>query len=132
LKDLEEVCVVYGYIGKYQVSDEHSPRLLFVKNFDKTGQLRVKSCEHLVCKVIEIFVVVLGSEAVESLANIECDFNNLTTTPPQVSPTVSSGQNSSTFSPSTPVTGSTVDSGKAKLERKINEEVKFYSVTIIV
>ena len=29
LKDLEEICLIYGYIGKYQLSDDHSPRLLY-------------------------------------------------------------------------------------------------------
>ncbi len=115
------MCLVYGYIGKYQVADDHSPRLLFVKNFERVGQLRVKSREHTVCRVVEVLLVALGSDELDSLASIECDFANLTTSPTASTPGSPDAAARLSSSASSPALGA--DSGKAKLERKINEEV---------
>ena len=73
------------------------------------------------CRVVEVLLVALGSED-DSLASIECDFTNLTTTTPgPFNP-------QSTTSPNVSPNGAVgANSGKAKLdERKINEEVNIY------
>ena len=82
--DLEELSQVNGYIGKFQINSNSSPKLIFIKQADPIGKLRAKSVEHIIYKVKKILIVSLvpgtTDDTNESLSTIECDLNVSVTT----------------------------------------------------
>lgn len=64
---------IFGYIGKFHVNQNYSPKLIFIKRAEIVGKLKVKNEEHKIFRIKEILV--LNSTPPNSFSHdeIECD-----------------------------------------------------------
>lgn len=64
---------------KNHIKIDVSSKLIFIKQIESIGKLKVKSIEHQIYKIKKILIVSLlpGTDDTESLSTIECDLNNI-------------------------------------------------------
>lgn len=64
---------IFGYIGKFQVNQNYSPKFIFIKKVEIIGKLKVKNEEHKIFRVKEIFVLNSTPPNNFSHDEIDCD-----------------------------------------------------------
>ncbi|RNA25377.1 phosphatidylinositide phosphatase SAC2 [Brachionus plicatilis] len=64
---------IFGFVGKFQVNQNHSPKLIFIKRADIVGKLKVKNEEHKIFRIREILVLNSTPPNSYSHDEIECE-----------------------------------------------------------
>lgn len=73
------ISIFFQISKKIQIKIDVSSKLIFIKQIESIGKLKVKSIEHPIYKIKKILIVSLlpGTDDTESLSTIECDLNNI-------------------------------------------------------
>lgn len=119
---------IFGYIGKFQVNQNYSPKFIFIKKAEIIGKLKVKNEEHKIFRVKEVFVLNSTPPNNFSHDEIECDvlMNDQDLKPSASFTTITSMINSSSTSVSTSVSSegiSKLSNNVTRFEKKILIEI---------
>jgi phosphatidylinositol 4-phosphatase len=77
LNDFKQIGLVYGFVGKYKLSNNSISKLIFIKQCECVGHIRIKSEEHAVFKIKEILTIGINDNNNNESNSTNLDTNDI-------------------------------------------------------